>query len=696
MEIFGDGHDSTNGENESFSAESGVGQGETDSKLATGAENPTTLHLPKMDVKPPNRKAKTKSKGNERKTENLVRDSFRDLGYYEPDNGITVEEQKSEIESVKNLLKQASKSKKGGSGYPEFLVSNLATPDFLVVVECKASLSDHGSQAIPDIVQGKSVVEDEETSVGRIQKYAEDGVLHYSSFLSKDFNVIAIAVSGTASLSSKVSVFLHSKGSAYPKQLKSKASLQPIDKILPWADLIDHALFDPAVKNARVADLMAFAREMHDFMRDHASLTESEKPLLVSGTLIALMNSAFAVSYGLQSVGHLPKEWLKVIQTQIAAANIPQAKKDNMTQPYASISVHPVLSAPTAAYPKGPLNELVKRIHQKAAPFINANDGLDIIGQFYGEFLKYTGGDKKALGIVLTPRHVTELFALIANVNKKSTVVDICAGTGGFLISAMSEMMRGAHTEEERHRIKSEGLIGVEQQPNMFALAASNMILRGDGKANLFQGSCFDSAIASAVKEKAPDVGMLNPPFSQGDADLHELRFIQQMLSLLKEGGTGVAIVPMSCAISPHKIREELLREHTLEAVMSMPSDLFYPVGVVCCIMVFTAHKPHAESGRKTWFGYWKDDGFVKTKHRGRIDQKGTWPALRDRWVETFRNREVHPGESVLKAVTANDEWCAEAYMETDYSKISKADFESVVKNYAIFKLLGIQSGGEK
>jgi type I restriction-modification system DNA methylase subunit len=257
----------------------------------------------------------------------------------------------------------------------------------------------------------------------------------------------------------------------------------------------------------------------------------------------------------------------------------------------------------------------------------------------------------------------------------------------------MSQMMRGAHTEAERLRVKSDGLIGVEQQPNMFALAASNMILRGDGKANLFQGSCFDTAIATAVKQKTPDVGMLNPPFSQGDDGLHELRFIQQMLSLLKEGGTGVAIVPMSCAISPNKIREELLREHTLEAVMSMPSDLFYPVGVVCCVMVFTAHKPHAESNRKTWFGYWKDDGFMKTKHRGRIDMHGTWPSIRDRWVESFRNREVHPGESVLKAVEAKDEWCAEAYMETDYSKLTQADFESVVKDYAIFKLLGAGEG---
>lgn len=48
------------------------------------------------------------------------------------------------------------------------------------------------------------------------------------------------------------------------------------------------------------------------------------------------------------------------------------------------------------------------------------------------------------------------------------------------------------------------------------------------------------------------------------------------------------------------------MSSHTLEAVMSMPTELFYPVGTVTCIMVWTAHKPHAESDKKTWFGYWK------------------------------------------------------------------------------------------
>jgi hypothetical protein len=215
------------------------------------------------------------------------------------------------------------------------------------------------------------------------------------------------------------------------------------------------------------------------------------------------------------------------------------------------------------------------------------------------------------------------------------------------------------------------------------------MILRGDGKANLYQGSCFDDAISKEIKAHGCDVGMVNPPYSQTDSDLHELRFVQHMLDCLKVGGTGIAIVPMSCALTASAMRAEILRDHTLEAVMSMPDELFYPVGVITCIMVFTAHMPHAIENRKTWFGYWKADGFVKTKKRGRIDIHDNWPLIRDRFVEAFRNREVHAGESVLQTVSAEDEWCAESYMDTDYESISQSDFERVIRSYAIYRLIG-------
>ncbi|GAB59793.1 HsdM family class I SAM-dependent methyltransferase [Rheinheimera nanhaiensis] len=625
------------------------------------------------------------SSKNERKTENLVRDKLREYGYYEPENGITIEEQKSEIAKIKTLLSKASKNAKGNAGYPEFIISNRKDTSFLIVFECKPDVKKHQSPTFDKPVE-----------------YAVDGALHYAKHLAKQYTVLAVAVSGSTASAMKVSNFLVPAGSTETKELVNESGAS-VQDIISYDDYYRLASFDPDVARKRHSDLLAFSKELHELIWTKAKISEEDKPLLVSGTLIALMNAPFMKTFGSLPAEDIQESWLLAIKKELDKADIPQAKKDTMLQPYSTIAVHPNLGEPDSKtakeYPDGVFKEIIMRICDNVWPYINVYHDFDVVGQFYGEFLKYTAGDKKALGIVLTPRHVAELFSLIANVGPESKVLDICAGTGGFLISAMQHMLKKAVTEEERSDIKKNRLLGIENNPKMFALAASNMILRGDGKANLHQASCFDDAVIKAIKKLKPNVGMLNPPYAQSksDAELHELYFVKQMLDCLESGAIGIAIVPISCAIAPNPVREELMKHHTLDAVMSMPQELFYPVGTVTCIMVWIAGKPHAKSSRKTWFGYWRDDGFVKTKHKGRIDQNEVWPSIRDRWVEMYRNREVHPGESVTQKVTELDEWCAEAYMETDYSKLTREDFEIVVKNYAIYRLLGSQltGGGE-
>ncbi len=447
------------------------------------------------------------------------------------------------------------------------------------------------------------------------------------------------------------------------------------------------------MQRQREHDLLAFSNEMHEFMRDEAELEEKEKPLAVAGTLIALQHRAFALSYSNYTADELQEAWLATIGRVMAGADLPDYKQLTMTQPFSAVAVHPELGKATRAYPKGLLHEIVSMLAERVMPFLTVYHDFDVVGRFYGEFLKYTGGDGKGLGIVLTPKHVTELFALIANVNNDDVIIDPCVGTAGFLISAMSKMIATASTAAEIEDIKKHRLAGVEQQATMYALAASNMLLRGDGKANLHQGSCFDPGITIALKAYGGTVGMVNPPYAKTKADLHELRFVEHMLDALKPGALGIAIVPISCATAPSIHKEALLSKHTLEAVMSMPVEVFYPVGVVTCIMVFTTGKAHAASGRKTWFGYWRDDGFVKVKNLGRVDRDHAWPAIRERWVSAFRNREVHPGESVMAQVGAKDEWVAEAYLETDYSTLTQADFEATLRDYAIFHLTR-QEGG--
>jgi hypothetical protein len=607
---------------------------------------------------------------NERSTENIVREHLIQTAI--PSQ--FVEEQTSTIPAIKRALSAASKSGGEGSGKPEFIVTfPTEAPYVVIVIECKANkkfheTKDHSKPAL----------------------YAVDGALHYARFLAKRCDVIAIGVSGTDPDNLSVSTYRQLAGEAVAQPLLSPTG--QVDKLVDVQTYLSLLTYDPSIRRRTEAELLAFSRILHNYMRDYGKLAESEKPLVVSAILLALRDEAFKRNWSSYKSKHLARELYSAIERVIEDAKIPSRKREIMLAPYAFVRTHPELSKKNTTG-EVPLIRLIGDIDDHVRPFLDQYHDVDVIGQFYGEFLRYTGGDKKGLGIVLTPRHLTELFVKIAIVGVQDTVVDTCAGTGGFLISAMREMDEKAGNDDKlRHQIRAHQLVGVEQQPHMFALATSNMILRGDGKANLYQGDCFDPEIIESLKDggekhKRPNIGLINPPYSQRGEGMHELDYVAELLDVLIPGGTAVVVVPMSCAIEPHPTREKLLNQHTLLAVMSLPNDLFHGVGVITCAMVFKAHQPHAQSPQPTWFGYWKDDGFIKTKDRGRIDLNHEWDGIRDEWLKSFHGREVKPGASITKVVSAADEWCAEAYMETDYSTLTRDDFDNTIRQFALFKL---------
>src|SRR5258708_1061084 len=101
---------------------------------------------------------------------------------------------------------------------------------------------------------------------------------------------------------------------------------------------------------------------------------------------------------------------------------------EHSLQLFAAIAGQKSLTQPTAKYKRGPLYELIKKIKNN----LLRHSG-DIIGDCYRDY-------QKALGIVLTPAHIRELCCLIADLNLNSRVLDMCAGTGGFLVSAINHM----------------------------------------------------------------------------------------------------------------------------------------------------------------------------------------------------------------------------------------------------------------
>ena len=337
-----------------------------------------------------------------------------------------------------------------------------------------------------------------------------------------------------------------------------------------------------------------------------------------------------------------------------------------------------------AAIPLGNKKSIVwyiEELEMKIKPMMDhADSTIDALGVFYHEFIKYSGGDGSGLGIILTPQHLTEFMCDLAGVNKNSRVVDICCGSGSFLVTAMSKMFKDANPNDVE-RIRQDGLYGVEFDDELYTLAVANMIIRKDGKSNIEHGDCFKKDIVRKLKSKNINIGLFNPPYSQ--ADMVELEFVEHLLDILTVDGTGVVVVPMSCAIGTKfkDVRKRLFEKHTLDAVFSMPDDIFYPTGTNVCVMVWKAHRPH-DSTRETFFGYCKDDGFVKRKKLGRIDAYGKWDGIEKQWLTLYQNRDVVDGLSARHRVTSNDEWLCEAYMKTDYTMLGTDDFQLTINKH--------------
>lgn len=596
---------------------------------------------------------------NERKTESIVRAHFEKFS-----DVLNIEEQASDNPKISKLLQTASK-KGNGQGKPEFLITFKANSDLLIVVECKA-----------DIVKHESKDRD------KFADYAVDGVLLYAAHLCKDFDVLAIAVSGETLESIKISHFLH---------LKNERKANPIfgDQFLTPQNYLDGYLGSPEKVRQDYDSLLTYTKGLNERLHT-AKILESQRSLLISCILIALGNRPFKISYGShESAQDLAKILVDTVVSQLNIAAIGTEKLNNLKNQFSFIQTDTSLSKK-----EGLLKDLIDEIDININSFIKNHEYIDVLGQIYIEFLRHANSDK-GLGIVLTPPHITELFAEVAQVNKNSIVYDNCTGTGGFLISAMKQMIANAKGNEEiEQNIKANQLIGTEYQAHIFALAASNMYIHGDGKTGIHNGSCFDKDIIEAVKAKKPTVGFLNPPYkSNKKTDTDELEFILNNLECLADGGTCIAIVPMQSALAQKgkvfEYKSKLLEKHTLEAVFSMPDELFFnsDVNVVTCMMVFTAHKEHSKN-KKTFFGYFKNDGFEKRKNLGRIDVYGKWTEIKEQWLIAFSNKDDVAGLSITKFVTAKDEWCAEAYMETNYSALSDADFIETLLLYSSYKYL--------
>ena len=359
-----------------------------------------------------------------------------------------------------------------------------------------------------------------------------------------------------------------------------------------------------------------------------------------------------------------------------------------------------------------------------------SSEGQDILNLFFIAFNKYTGkADKNQ---AFTPDHITDFMCRLTEVDCHKKVLDATCGSGSFLVQALVKELADARkgrtdkeSEQMMQKVRLENIYGIEVEEKAYGLSTTNMLIHGDGNSNIEFASCFDSE--SFIKKADPDIILMNPPYNAKPKSIPEkyktkwgkakdgkedptkgLVFIHYLSDIIKSMNEQrvkdckprkfvklAVLLPLQCAIGTSSIINDekiaLLQDNTLDAVFSLPADMFYPGSSVnACCMLFTLGQPHVKpdgTARATFFGYCKEDGFIKKKNLGRVEQfnpDGTskWKIIEDEWLYAFENKSVADGKSAVQAVTGDDEWLCEAYMKTDYSKLTEDNFKQSVKDY--------------
>lgn len=779
----------------------------------------------------------------EETTKGLTADTLKEIVDYPSNQNIKVDGitwfkedsyKGTDYDWLSAIFEKASKKQNmENKGTPDFMVVK-DDSNIIVVIECKAKTSDHNKYSNLEDYKTNGFGSSDDTS-----KYAIDGALWYASFLADKYDVIAIAVSGQTLAENRFTSFVWPKnGDVSDIELLADGLLQnEMQSISQYEKDIDIVLERFAETEAEVKkELRRYTLSCANFLRSNG-IEDNSKAGFVSAIILGLTNhesklykdtkSAIEAKRATKSkrmfCDPIGKNSVKMLKASLYGDgnefdddyvrgiwdidNIPKGKRTALKKFYnILLAKDELLRAPKGEnrdFLDGDtvLSRCIYSLYENVIEVLEHYNGIDVMGEFYTTFLRFTKGNAKEKGIVLTPKHITELFCDIAEFysDKKMTeqtkIIDICCGTGAFLISSLARIKENISNEKISELNKNDrysfaqtnSLIGIERDPSMYALAYANMRFHGDGKSNLFNCSSLlvdsyapiDDSGKTYLNDNAKiplhealssfgdiDIGMINPPYSLDKKDnsssqnyeiilkkeeckekikklkrklsqekknasstidseikriqleierqnqlideiekeiedtkldevvfskgQDELDFIASMLHYLKDGGIGIAIVPMSCASnSGAKLREEVLKHHTLLACMTMPPNLFFDsrVGIPTCIMVFKAHIKHDEN-KAVFFARWKDDGFVVIPHNGRKDS-GKWKIIKKEWIDQVdgtadSNKHIW----LKKKISIKDEALAEAYIETDYSKLTDADFERTLKKYALFKYM--------
>lgn len=557
---------------------------------------------------------------------------------------IDYNEESAMSDYMKEALKGAAKtSSKTNFGKPDFHIEKYT----------------NGKQSVPVIIENKFGIKKliaETTKEGikqddnAVKGFAVNGALYYARNMiasSKYNEVIAIGVAGDSAENVQIAVY-YVFGSAQNahKYLKHVTTLDFLENNQSFATFYREAVLTEEDKHQILIDsqtlLQSYAKKLNRLMHNH-NITAPQRVLYVSGMLLAMQDILDSEKKKVAD-GLIPDD-LRGIQTEnkrdgkliveqiesfLTERGVPESKCELMLASFKEISKDSQRDELTELD-----KEVAKLIDGKASVtkqifvfiyeyIFKSIDGLgghiDIMGEMYSEFLKYALGDGKEIGIVLTPPYVTKMMAQMLDIKKDNKVMDLATGSAGFLISAMELMVDDANQTfgkstsaagEAIDKLKQNNLLGVELNAEMFTLAATNMILRGDGSSRIEKGSAFNRPESLFENFKA-DRLLLNPPFSFVE---NGLPFLAHGLDKMEKDGLGAIIIQDSAGSGKAtKTAQAILKQHTMLASIKMPVDLFVPMaGVQTSIYIFKAGTPH-DVEKLVKFIDFRKDGYKRAK----------------------------------------------------------------------------------
>ncbi|WP_395804859.1 N-6 DNA methylase [Daejeonella sp.] len=229
-----------------------------------------------------------------------------------------------------------------------------------------------------------------------------------------------------------------------------------------------------------------------------------------------------------------------------------------------------------------------------------------------------------------TPRHIIRMMVDMVQPKKEDTICDPSAGTAGFLVSS-GEYLHEKHPDwfhekSFREHYNSNMFTGIEFDNTMLRIGAMNLQLHGIESPNLIGKDALSEGNGD-IRDRFSLI-LANPPF-KGSLDYDgvetsilkmvkskktELLFLGLMLRMLKTGGRCSVIVPdgvLFGSSNAHKqIRQEIIENHKLDAVISMPSGVFKPyAGVSTAVLFFT--KTGTGGTDQVWFYDMQADGYT-------------------------------------------------------------------------------------